>query len=306
MTLHRNPLGRTGLLVTPLGFGSAEVGFLDVDRDDAGRMMNWMLDAGINLIDTAAGYAGAEELIGEQVGHRRGEYVLVSKCGHKVSGTDGSPFSPGLIAQTVDRSLRACRTDVLDVMLLHSCDLKVLQQGDALAALVKARDAGKVRHVGYSGDNDAAAYAAGLSDVTVIETSVSVADQANIDQVLPTCAANNVGVLAKRPIANAAWRDIEQQQGMYKNYAKTYTDRLKRMNVSPESVGFDGTWPELALRFTLAQPGVTCAIIGTSRIGNAQANLAFAAKGPLPQSTVDQLRAAFRAADPDGTWAGQT
>ena len=305
-TLPRHPFGRTGFSITPLGFGSAEVGFLNTERDAAGRMMCWLLDQGVNLIDTAAGYAGAEEVIGEQVSHRRGDFVLVSKCGHKVAGVEGSPFSPQVVTRTVDRTLRNCRTDVLDVMLLHSCDLKTLRQGDALAALVKARDAGKVRHVGYSGDNDAAAHAATLPDVAVIETSVNVVDQANIDGVLPACVGNDIGVLAKRPIANAAWKDLDQQPGFYKNYAKEYTDRLRKMDVSPASVGFDGPWPELALRFTLSQPGVTCAIIGTSRIENAQANLGYARKGPLPPTVVEKLRAAFRAADPTGAWAGQT
>lgn len=282
------------------------MGLLQTDKEQAGRMMNWMLDQGINLMDTAANYAGAEELIGEQIGHRREEYVLVSKCGHKVPGTDGTPWSAHLITQTVDRTLRNCRTDVLDVMLLHSCDLDTLKNGEALGTLIKARDAGKIRFVGYSGDNEAAAHAASLPDVAVIEISVNIVDQINIDKVLPLCVQNDIGVLAKRPIANAAWKDIDQQTGFYKTYAKTYTDRLRQMNITPQSVGFSGEWVELALRFTLSQPGVTCAIIGTSKFQNAQANLAHAQKPDLPGDVIQKIRSAFRAADPEGSWTGQT
>jgi aryl-alcohol dehydrogenase-like predicted oxidoreductase len=306
MALQRIPFGKTGLSISRLGFGSAEVGFLGTEKAAAGRMMNWMLDQGINLMDTAANYAGAEELIGEQIGHRRKDYVLVSKCGHKVSGTEGEPWSASLIAQTVERTLRNCRTDVLDVMLLHSCDLDTLRKGEALGALLKARDTGKVRFVGYSGDNEAAAYAATLPDVAVIETSVNVADQVNIDRVLPSCVKGTIGVLAKRPIANAAWKDIEQQPGFYKSYAKAYTDRLREMKITPQSVGFDGSWAEMALRFTLSQPGVTCAIVGTTRQENVQANISAIAKGPLPGDVIQKIRAAFKAADPKGTWTGQT
>ncbi len=273
-------------------------------------MLNFMLDAGVNLIDTAAGYQGSEALIGNAVGHRRDEFVLVSKCGMKVPDIDARVWSADLVAQTVDRSLRALKTDRLDVMLLHSCDLKTLQSGEALGALVKARDAGKIRFAGYSGDNEAAAYAATLADVAVLEISVNVVDQANVDAVLPAARANDVGVIAKRPIANAAWKDLEQQPSFYKSYAKTYTDRLRQTNLDPAALGFAGppdeAWPELALRFTLGQPGVHTAIIGTTNPDNARRNIAALENGPLPAHVMEQIRAAFRAANPDGSWTGQT
>jgi aryl-alcohol dehydrogenase-like predicted oxidoreductase len=301
--------GRTGQAVSVLGFGAAPVGFLRTERERVGQMLDSLLDAGMNLIDTAANYEGAEEVIAETVGGRRDEYVLVSKCGPKLPDLDERAWSPELIARTVDRSLRRLRTDRLDVMLLHSCDLRTLQVGDALGALVRAREAGKVRFVGYSGDNEAAAYAAALPDVAVVETSVSVADQANIHSVLPACVRHDVGVLAKRPLANAAWKDIDEQPGMYKSYARTYTDRLAKMRLDPAALDFSGppqqAWPELALRFTLSQPGVHCAIIGTTNPENARTNLAAAEKGPLPPDAVRRVRQAFRAADPKGEWTGQ-
>jgi len=309
--MQTQTFGKTGFRISPLGFGSAPVGFLKTDRERAGAMLNFMLDHGVNLIDTAAMYEGAEVLIGETIGHRRDDYILVSKCGHKIpEAPAGGPFSPEAITATVDRALARLKTDHLDVMLLHSCDLKTLQKGEALQALVKARDAGKVTFVGYSGDNDAAVHAAGLEDVAVIETSVSLADQHNIDTVLPACVSNNVGVLAKRPIANAAWKDISTQQGFYKNYAKTYTERLSKMQLNPTDLGVAGplekAWPELALRFTLSQPGVHCAIIGTTNPDNATFNLDLVKKGHLPAETIQKIRAAFHQADPEGKWLGQT
>ena len=308
--MRKVTFGRTGLSVSVLGFGAAPIGYLDTERERVARILNFMLDAGVNLIDTASNYPGAEEAIADTVGQRRDEYVLVSKCGPKLPDLDERAWSPELITKTVDRSLRQLRTDRLDVMLLHSCDLKTLQKGDALEALVRAREAGKVRFVGYSGDNDAAEYAASLPDVAVIETSVNVADQVNIDLVLPKTVANKVGVLAKRPVANAAWKDIDQQQGLYKSYAKTYTERLAKMKLDPAALGVSGppdrAWPELALRFTLSQPGVHCAIIGTTNPDNARANIAMADKGPLPAEAVRKVREAFRRADPQGAWLGQT
>jgi aryl-alcohol dehydrogenase-like predicted oxidoreductase len=308
--MNRTPFGRTGLEVSPLGFGAAEVGFFKADQDRVAGILNVLLDAGVNLIDTAAGYEGSEELIGRAVAHRRGEYILVSKCGTKVPQAEGRPWSEQLITKTVDASLRRLKADVLDVMLLHSCDLGTLKQGEALGALVKAREAGKIRFVGFSGDNEAAAWAAAHPDVAVIQTSVSIADQANIDGVLPVARKHNMGVMAKRPIANAAWLGASGRLGFYDSYVKPYVDRLTRMNLKPADAGFRGAeetaWPELALRFTLSQPGVHCAIIGTTNPDNARANIAYAEKGPLPQDAVAQIRQAFRRADPTRAWVGLT
>jgi len=222
--MNRTPFGKTGHDGSVLGFGSAPIGYLETEQEQAGRLLNLMLDSGVNLIDTAASYPGSEEMIAKAIGHRRGEFVLVSKCGGKLPDLEDPAWSPALIEKTVDRSLKRLNTDHLDIMLLHSCDLGKLQNGGVIEPLVKAREAGKIRFVGYSGDNEAAAYAAGLADIAVIETSINIVDQCNIDKVLPVCIDRKLGVLAKRPIANAAWKDLEQQQGLYKTYATAGDD----------------------------------------------------------------------------------
>jgi aryl-alcohol dehydrogenase-like predicted oxidoreductase len=290
--------GKTGLTVSALGFGGGPVGYLETDRRDVANILNTILDRGVNLIDTAAAYAGSEEAIGAAIGHRRDDYVLVSKCGRAYDDIDGEAWSALAVEQTIERSLRRLKTDHLDVMLLHSCDLETLQRGEAVGALVKARDAGKIRFAGYSGDNAAAAYAIGLEEIAVLETSVNICDQANIDTVLPAAKQNNVGVLAKRPVANAAWRAASQQRGMYVDYTRTYSDRLNRMAVLPADLGFaDEAWPEIALRFTLSQSGVTTAIVGTTKAANVERNLAVLAKGALPDNAIRELRAAFQRAE---------
>jgi aryl-alcohol dehydrogenase-like predicted oxidoreductase len=306
--MNKRIFGKTGFEVTPLGFGAAPAAYLAADQERAAKVINQLLDAGVNLIDTAASYPGSETFLGQRFSHRRTEFVLVSKCGQRITESDTGPWAAQTITATVDRALRQLRTDHVDVMLLHSCDIKVLQKGEALWALVAAREAGKIRFAGYSGDNETAAYAATLADIAVIETSISIADQINIDLVLPKAVENNIGVLAKRPIANSAWR--QTLPGMYANYAKVYVDRLKQMEFDPAALGISGptetAWPELALRFTLSQPGVHTAIIGTTNPENAAANIGYAAKGPLPGDLVEKIREAFKKADPEGKWSGQT
>ena len=301
-------LGRTGLSVAVLGFGAAPLAYLDTERRRAAQVLNLLLDAGVNLIDTAASYPGSEEFLGEFFAPRRDQYVLVSKCGN---ADDGGlpPWSGQAIAHSVDRSLRRLRTDRIDVMLLHTCGLDVLQKGEALGALVEARQAGKIRFAGYSGDNDAAGWAAAHPDVAVVETSLNIVDQINIDTVLPVAREHNVGVIAKRPVANAAWKDLHQQPGMYQSYAQEYTERLRKLNLNPRDLGFPAppheAWPQIALRFTLSFPEIHTAIIGTTSLENARRNVEIAQRGPLPADIVRKLRGAFRAADPAGSWLGQ-
>jgi aryl-alcohol dehydrogenase-like predicted oxidoreductase len=303
----KHPFGKTGFDVSVLGFGSAPIGYLNAEQEKAGAILNFMLDSGVNLFDTGASYPGSEQMIGKALGHRRDEIVVVSKCGGKLPDIAEAMWTPALITKTVDRSLKTLAMDHLDVMLLHSCDLKVLKDGGLIEPLVKAREAGKIKFLGYSGDNEAAAYAAGLDEVAVIETSINIVDQINIEKVLPICRARNLAVLAKRPIANACWKDPATQQGIYKAYSKIYTERLGQMNLKPADLGFtDHEWTEIALRFTLSQPGVHSALIGTQNPENAKANIALAEKGPLPPEVVKKIQSAFHDADPDGRWTGQT
>ena len=295
--MEKRRLGRTGFEVSALGFGGGPVGFLGTEQDKVTTIVNYLLDNGVNFIDTAAGYPGSEEALGKAVSHRRDEYVLVAKCGQAFDDLEGDAWSAQVIEQTVDRALRRLKTDHLDVMLLHSCEQEVLEKGEAVEALVRARDAGKIRHAGYSGDNDAVLYAAGLDAIDVVETSVNIRDQANIDSLLPEAKRCDIGVIVKRPVANAAWLGVGQQPGFYANYTTSYSERFEAMGLDLADLGGDGDWAEIALRFTLAQDGVTSAIVGTTNPENAKRNIEVAAKGPLPNEVTVAIRSAFARAE---------
>ncbi|BCM93781.1 aldo-keto reductase YhdN [Abditibacteriota bacterium] len=309
--MNYNDFGKTGLSVSTLGFGAAPIGLLKTEQERVASILNLLLDLGVNLIDTAAAYAGSEEALGKAIGPRRDEYILVSKCGQKFDDLPGEAWSPEVITATIDRALRRLQTDHLDVMLLHSCGMEVLQKGEALKALVQAREAGKIRFAGYSGDNENVAYAATLPDVEVIETSINFVDQANIESLLPLTLKNGIGVIAKRPVANAAWKPLDDQPGLYKDYARTYHERFLAMGIRLEDLGLDEEttdWAQVALRFTLSQPGVHTAIIGTTNPDNARSNVDIANQGPLPEETLQKMRDAFLNAEGKSgeTWKAQT
>ena len=140
---------------------------------------------------------------------------------------------------------------------------------------------------------------------------ISLADQANIDLVLPAAKKHSVGIIAKRPIANAPWRN--DHRGVYAGYVKTYKDRFAAMGLTLDDLGYakakpEVAWPEIALRFTLSFPEVNTAIIGTTNPANAEANVEAAEKGGLKPDVVEKIRVAFKDAEKKSgqTWTGQT
>lgn len=291
--------GKTGMTVSALGFGGSEIGYGNAEQQTVERLLGSALDAGLNVIDTAACYIDSEEKIGTAVAHRRSEYYLFTKCGH-ASGLSEPDWSPALIEQSIDRSLRRLRTDYIDLMQLHSCSQEVLAQGDVILALERAKQAGKVRFIGYSGDREAARFAVESGAFDTLQTSVNIADQQAIETIAEA-HKRDMGVIAKRPIANVAWLSTEEPPA--EAYHHTYWQRLQQLKYDflrdPQAaVG-------VALRFTLAIPGVHTAIVGTQTPERWQQNAQLIAAGQLPADQYAAIVSHYReVAPPD--WVGQT
>jgi len=284
--------------VSVLGFGGSEIGYEEAAPATVARLLGEALDAGLNVIDTAECYVRSEELIGAAVGSRRREFHLLTKCGHP-RGFGRGDWSPPSLLKSIERSLKRLRTDRVDLVQLHSCSEAELRRGDVIAALQKARERGHTRYIGYSGDGAAARYAVECGAFDTLQTSVSIADQEALTLTLPLARKRNMGVIAKRPIANAAWTSPRKPP---KNaYHYEYWDRLRKLD-------YDFLREEMAaataLRFTLSVPGVHTAIVGTSRPGRWQQNAAAVAAGALPADRFDAIRARWREVA-DASWVGQ-
>jgi len=293
-------LGKTGLSVSVLGFGGAEIGLQGIPADTVEQLLNSALDAGLNLIDTAECYADSEEKIGQTVKHRRGDFYLFTKCGH-ASGIDLPDWDPRLLEQQIDRSLKRLQTDHLDLVQLHSCSEEILRQGDAIAVLQAAQAAGKTRFIGYSGDNEPAHYALTCGAFDTLQTSISIVDQSAIETNLPLAKQHNIGVIVKRPIANAVWRHAELPDN---SYVVSYWERLKSLDYDFAKAGGD-TATSAALHFTLALTGVHTAIVGTTHPERWSGNAALLDAGAMPSEQFDAIRARWQSvAEPN--WVGQT
>jgi aryl-alcohol dehydrogenase-like predicted oxidoreductase len=282
--MKKRAFGTTGLQVSVLGFGAMHLNDDRVSEADAGRLLNEVLDLGVNLIDTARGYGLSEERIGRHIAHRRREYVLSTKVGYGIPGVPDWTYD--CIIAGVDAALERMRTDVLDIVHLHSCPLHVLQQGDVIRGLEDCQRAGKLRVVAYSGDEAELRWAIDSGRFGSVQASVSVFDQANLLKHLPAALAQGIGVIAKRPLAGAVWR-FAQRPG---DFAEgQYWDRWKAMDI--DTRGMD--WGELALRFVSHQPSVASCIVGTGKLENFRSNLRMMELGELDTDLQSQVQARF-------------
>ncbi len=299
MKMERRRLGKTGMEVSLLGFGAAEIGFEGASPATVDRLLGSALDAGLNAIDTAECYGTSEEMLGKALGKRRADIFIFSKVGHPEGFARPADWTRPGITASIERSLVRLKTDRLDLIQLHGCGLDVLEKGEAIAAFEDARKRGLVRFLGYSGDGREAKWALESGRFDTLQTSVSVADQESIDLLLPLAKKKDVGVIAKRPIANAAWRSGDKKPASA--YHHTYWERLRALDFDfvkgPRAA-------ETALRFTVSQPGVATAIVGTANPARWVENAKLLEAGPLPAAEIEKIRARWRAvATP--AWTGQ-
>ena len=297
--MERRELGRTGLQVSVLGFGGSEIGFERAEPGMVRVLLQEALDAGLNVIDTAECYGDSEALVGQAVADRRSEYYLFTKCGH-FEGTGRDDWSAASLEKSITRSLARLRTDHVDLLQLHTCTEDDLRRGDVIEVVERARQRGQTRFIGYSGDGPAARYAVECGRFDTLQTSINVADQEAMHLTLPLAQARGVGVIAKRPIANAAWRSGERPANAYHH---AYWDRLQRLDYAflrrpvAESIG-------IALRFTASLPGIDTLIVGTTQPGRWRENAALLDAGPLPDSEMDAITRRWQQVA-DDSWVGQ-
>ncbi len=299
--MEKRQLGQTDMHVSVLGFGGAEIGNESAAIATVEKLLNSALDAGLNLIDTAECYGASEELIGQTVSHRREEFYLFTKVGHP-RGVGSSDWSSGSILESIERSLRRLKTDQLDLVQLHSCSESVLQKGEAIAALQTARERGHVRYLGYSGDSTAARFAVESGAFDTLQTSINIADQEALELTLPLARERKMGVIAKRPIANAAWKESHKPIDSYQH---GYWDRLRKLDydfIRGRSLGFSIAH---ALRFTLSVPGVHTAIVGTTKPERWPENAKLLEAGLLSETEFARIRHRWDEIAPR-TWIGQT
>jgi aryl-alcohol dehydrogenase-like predicted oxidoreductase len=294
--MHTRPLGRTGLEVPILAFGASSLGaeFRRVTLAETMASVRAALDCGLSLIDTSPFYGRgmSEVLLGIALeGVPRDDYLLCTKLGrYDLSHFD---FSARRVAESVDVSLHRLRTDHLDIVLCHDIEFVPMQQivDETLPALRRARDAGKVRFIGFSG------YPQRIFRIVCDQTDVDCVLSYNqytlqntrfATETLPWLAPRGIGAMNAGPFSARLLTDAPLPAWLKEpepvKAAAREAAALCRSRGTPIA--------KLALQFSLANPAIATTIAGSANPDNVRAWAAWAAE-PLDEELLRDVQAIF-------------
>jgi aryl-alcohol dehydrogenase-like predicted oxidoreductase len=293
--METRPFGRAGIRVPVLGFGAMQVGDPRIAESEAAATLNSALDLGLTLIDTARSYGLSEERIGRHLAHRRDEFVLSTKVGYGVDGLEDWTYE--CVLAGVDAARDRLRTDVIDIVHLHSCNPATLRAGEAARALSRCRELGKIRVAAYSGDDEALCIAIESGLFGSVQASVSLCDQQALD-VLPGATTRGLGTIAKRSLAGRPWDSCAKPvDAAHQEYHRRFA-ALRAAGLDLAAPDLDG----LALRFSAYAPGVDCVIVGGTDARHLPKNVSAVSAGPLRPEQLATIRGAFSRAETN--WRG--
>lgn len=279
----KKTLGRTGLEVTQLGYGSMGQrgprtwGVRVVSEEAAEVFLNRVLDAGINFIDTSPDYGISEERIGKYISSRRDEFYLATKCGcvytqHENHLEIDHVWKKDVLERNLTTSLERLQTGHIDLLQFHGGDAETLQREGLIDALLKFRDQGLIRFIGMSNKipNLVALIDLGVFDTFQIPYSCLAPEHGDL---ITRAAESGAGIIIRGGIAHGGPDAEIQRPALNDVWTQARLDELLPDGMSRA---------ELILRYTLTHPHCHTTIVGTCDDDHLSANLAAAERGPLP------------------------
>lgn len=297
-SLPTSTLGRTGLTVTKLGYGAMEVrgsriwGGRPVEDSEAETILNAVLDQGINFIDTANDYGRSEEYIGRFLSHRRGEFVLATKCGctvvRKDENTDDTPhvWTRDNLFRGLHESLSRMKTDYVDVMQLHNPSVEQTEEGDLIAGLQEMKQQGKVRWIGCSATHPHLERYIEMGVFDVFQIPYSALERQH-EAAIQSAADSGAGVIVRGGVARG-----EPGAGLGDQNRWAVWEAAKLDELLDEGE----TRTQFLLRFTNTHPGMSTNIVGTKNPQHLAENVSAAKRGPLPADTYEEAKRRLDAA----------
>lgn len=289
--LTRTILGRTGLQVSQLGYGSMGLrgprtwGVRVVSDQAAERFLHTVLDAGINFIDTAPDYGHCEQRIGRYISSRRDEFTLATKCGCVYTQHDDHleidhQWNKDVIERNLSQSLERLRTDHIDILQFHGGDAETLEREGLIDLLEGFRSQGVIRFIGVSSKLPDLA---GLIDLNVFDTfQIPYSCLApEHESIITRAAETGAGIIIRGGVAQGG-PDAEIQRPALNDV----WSRAKLDEVLPEAM----SRAELILRYTLSHPHCHTTIVGTCDRNHLEQNIAAANAGALPIALFEEIR----------------
>jgi aryl-alcohol dehydrogenase-like predicted oxidoreductase len=282
-------LGKTGLEVSVIGVGTWQFGGewgKNFSQEEVDGILARAKELGINLIDTAECYGDhlSEKLIGQAIAGDRGNWILATKFGHQFHGhvSRTNHWSSEEVIRQLEDSLRALRTDYIDIYQFHSGSDAAFDQDDLWTALDKQVQAGKIRHLGVSignSDNLHQTQSASHVHAEVIQVVYNRLDRKAEERVFPSCQEQNLGVMARVPLASGILSGKYQpgttfgasdQRARKQEQLAVQLKQAEEIKRTEVPVGVD--MAQWALAWCLKNPIVTCVIPGCKSVSQVESN----------------------------------
>ncbi len=277
-------LGRTGFEVTKLGYGAMELrgprvwDGRAVSDEQAGRILNAVLDAGINFIDTSSDYGMSEDFIGRHISQRRDEYYLATKCGCLVVYKDdhdevSHQWTKENLLRNIENSLERMKTDYIDIWQLHNPTIEQIQENDLLDVMAQVKSEGKIRSIGIS---TTLPYSNTFIKWDIFDTFQIPysALQREHEDLITAVAKMGAGTIIRGGVAQGelgiSYRAMPER---WKIWERAKLGDLRAPNESRTA---------FLLRFTLSHPSLHTTIVGTLNPEHLVENVKATNKGSLP------------------------
>ena len=280
--MEKRTLGKTELEVTVLGHGAMEIrgpriwSGRPVTDAEAERILNAVLDAGINFIDTSYDYGLSEEYIGRFLAGRRGEYLLATKCGCTLVDKGDHEETPHVwtrenLRHNIETSLRRMKTDHVDLWQLHNPSVEQAESGDLVRVLEEVKKSGKARHIGVS---STLPHISTYIDWGVFESFQIPysALQRQHEVVIQKAADSGAGVIVRGGVAKG-----EPGSGLGKDDLWGLWEKAGLKDLCAEGEGPTS----FLLRYTVSHPGMHTTIVGTKNPDHLAENIRAMGKGLL-------------------------
>jgi aryl-alcohol dehydrogenase-like predicted oxidoreductase len=311
MPLATRMLGSTGLEVTRLGYGAMELAGIKapVEPGDAHKLLNRVLDLGINFIDTSPDYGGSEELIGQAISHRRDDYFLASKCGCPVTIPfelrNGRPvhlFTAENVQGAVEQSLTRMRTDYLDLVQIHMSPSRAeLEESETLETLLSLKREGKLRFIGISGILPHLRDHLEMGVFDAFQIPYSGLEREH-EEVIAAAAASGSGTIIRGGVARGAPapdQNPDESPEFWREAMITKRDLWEEARLDELTDGL--TRMEFMLRFTLSHADIHTIIVGTTNPDHLEANVLAASSDALAANVYEEAKRRLDALGPAAT-----
>lgn len=276
-------MGNSGIEISEIGQGTWEMGndfFGEVDEKLSIDAIRASIDAGVNMVDTAAAYGlngASERVVAKAIKGLRGKVVLATKLGVlRIDGEYVRCLNPKIMRRELEDSLRRLETDYIDLYFVHWPDFNN-SIDDALELMVKFKEEGKIRAIGVSNfDTTLIQKAIDIADISVVQPPMSMLNRSSIENgILPFCKKNDVGVITygslgggiltgkmEKPVTGVK----ELRSGFYAFYEEPMWSKCQKLLDVLRGIASDKgtTVAQVSINWVLAQPGVTCSLMGAT------------------------------------------